>query len=163
MVSFSRSCFFSKMYFKTNYMVPLKRNFSIELENAIICRVLIRIYWIIIALDTTANLKKSDFSFYINHQHLLLKHAEYYNLFISTLPGCIHSRSLSFSVFKAEAVLLIGGFYIENPPPILISSVMPWWSHQRMNVVWKELTPPLPFPNVYIVNTLPHQLPKKLQ
>ena len=69
-----------------------------------------------------------------------------------------------FSKFKAVAVLLIGIFLSANPPPILISSRMPWCSHQLMNGVWQELTtPPLPFPNVYIVNKLPRQLPTILQ
>ena len=136
-----------------------------ELENSIICRVFLSISRINIALNTTSSLKiiKSDISFYISHQSLILKHAEHYNHCISTLLGCIHNRSLSFSAFKAAAVLLIGSFCSANPPPILISSRVPWCSHQPMNGVWQELTPPLLFPNVYIVNKFPRQLPTKLQ
>ena len=50
-----------------------------------------------------------------------------------------------FYAFKAAVVLLIGSFFSANPPPILIYSRMPWYSHQLINGVWQELSPPPPF------------------
>ena len=80
-VSFSESCSFRKMYFNTNLYSTIKKEFFIDLENAIICRVLLSISRINIALNTTSSKKiiKADISYYIIHQNLLLKHAEHYN------------------------------------------------------------------------------------
>ena len=47
-----------------------------------------------------------------------------------------------FSEIKASVVLLIGSFCSANKYLILTSSHVPWCSHQPMNGVWKELTPP---------------------
>ena len=99
----------------------------------------------------------------ISNHNLLFKHPEHYNQCISILLGCIRNISLYFSAFKAAVVLLIGSVCSANPPLVLISYHVPWCSHQPMNEVQKELDPPLPFTNVYIVNKLPHQLPTKLQ
>ena len=60
-----------------------------------------------------------------------------------------------FPSFKSATILFIDSFCSENPPPIMISSRLPWCIHLPMNGVWKELTPPLPFPNAFIVNKLP--------
>ena len=68
-----------------------------------------------------------------------------------------------FYTYKAAAVLLIGGFCSEHSPLNLISSCVPWCSHQLMNGVWKELNHPLPLPNVFFLNRLPCQLLMKLQ
>ena len=86
------------------------------------------------------------------------------NIKITAYPhywGAYAMGTYLFSAFKAVAVLLIGSFCSANTHPILISSRVPWCSHQPMNGVWQELTPPLLFPNVYIVNKLPRQLPTK--
>ena len=40
-----------------------------------------------------------------------------------------------FSAFKAAVVLFIGSFCNANPPPIMISSRVPWCSYQPMNGV----------------------------
>ena len=88
---------------------------------------------------------------YISHQNLIFKNAEHYNHYISTLLGFIWNKYLSFYAFKAADVLLIGSFSSSNPPPILISSRVPWYNHQPMNGVWQELNPPLMFPNIYIL------------
>ena len=77
--------------------------------------------------------------------------------------GAYAIGSYVFSAFKATAVPLISSFCSANPPPDLISSCMPWCSRQPMDGVCRELNTPLPFPNVYIVNNLPHKLPTKLQ
>ena len=68
-----------------------------------------------------------------------------------------------FYSFKYVVVLLIGSFCSANPPPVLVCSRVPWCSHQPLNQVWQEIPPPLPFPNVYIVNNLPRHLTMKLQ
>ena len=68
-----------------------------------------------------------------------------------------------FSACKAVALLLIGIFCSANPPPIIISSLMPWCIHQLINGFWQELTPPFPLPNICIVNKLPRHLPIKIQ
>ena len=69
------------------YIVPSKRKFPIELENAIMYRALLNKYSMNSDLNTTT----------ISHNNLIWKHAEHYNHCISTLLGCIHNKPLSFS------------------------------------------------------------------
>ena len=108
------------------------------------------------------NIIKSDIIVYVSHHNFLLKHSENYNNCISILLGCIRNRSLYFSALKSTGVLLKGSFCSTNPPTIMISYSVTWCSHQPMNGDWQELKPPFPFPNVYIGNKSPHQLPTKL-
>ena len=75
------------MYFNTNFDSTIKIKNSIELENAIICRVLLSRSNIDISLNTTSSktLKNLISAFNISHQKLLLKHAGHYNHCICTL------------------------------------------------------------------------------
>ena len=57
-VSFSRSYSFTKMYFNTNLVSTIKKETYIELEHAIICRVLLSRSRINIALNTTSSFFK---------------------------------------------------------------------------------------------------------
>ena len=99
-ILFLRSCNFTKIYFNTHLDSSIKKEmFTIELENAIICRVFSSRSSINIALNTTSSYRKKEnliSVFYISHQNFLLKHAEHYNHCISTLLGWIRNRSLSF-------------------------------------------------------------------
>ena len=59
-----------------------------ELENAIIWRVLLSRYMINISLNANLSYKKNLISvFNVSHQNTRLKHAEHYNHCISTLLG----------------------------------------------------------------------------
>ena len=93
-------------------LVSSKRKFSIELENSIICRVLLSRPSTNIVISTTSSYKKirADISFYISHQNLLLNML---NIIITAYPhswGAYTIGPYLFSVFIAEAVLLIGSF-----------------------------------------------------
>ena len=67
------------------------------------------------------------------------------NITITAYPHSWDAHAICpyiFPAFEYAAVLLIGSFCSANPPPIMLSSRVPWYSHQPMNGVWKELTPP---------------------
>ena len=67
------------------------------------------------------------------------------NITITAYPlswGEYAIRPYLFPSFKSSVLLLIGIFLSTNTPLIMISSRMTWCSHQTMNAVWQELTPP---------------------
>ena len=69
-----------------------------------------------------------------------------------------------FSLFKSVDVLLISSFPVQIHLQLwyllaCLGAVINWWMESGKN----SPPPPLPFPNVYIVNNFPHQLMTKLQ